>query len=57
MVGQHHQLHLYELVQALGDGEGEGSLECRSPWSYKESDMTEQLDKWGKCKLMSKETW
>ena len=54
MVGQHHQFHLYELVQALGDGEGEGSLECCSPWSCKELDMTEQLDK---CKLMFKETW
>ena len=29
--------------QALGDGEGQASLECCSPWGYKESDMTEQL--------------
>ena len=29
--------------QALGDGEGQASLECCSPWGHKESDMTEQL--------------
>ena len=27
--------------QAPGDGEGQGSLACCSPWSHKESDMTE----------------
>ena len=30
--------------QALGDGEGNGSLKCRSPWGGKESGMTEQLN-------------
>ena len=25
-----------------GDGEGQGSLVCCSPWGHKESDMTEQ---------------
>ena len=30
--------------QALGDGEGQGSLACCSPWGHKESDMTEQLN-------------
>ena len=30
--------------QALGDGEGQASLECCSPWGYKESDMTERLN-------------
>ena len=29
------------LSKALGDGEGQGSLACCSPWSHKESDMTE----------------
>ena len=28
----------------LGGGDGQGSLECRSPWGHKESDMTEQLN-------------
>ena len=31
--------------QALGDGEGQGSLMCCSPWAHKELDTTEQLDK------------
>ena len=30
--------------QALGDGEGQGSLACYSPHGYKESDTTEQLN-------------
>ena len=44
MVGWHHQLKGHEFEQALGDGEGQGSLECCSPWGHKESDMTEQLN-------------
>ena len=31
-----------EFEQAPGDGEGQGSLVCSSPWGHKESDMTEQ---------------
>ena len=34
-----------EFEQALGDGEGQGSLACCSPWGYKELDTTEQLNK------------
>ena len=30
--------------QALGDGEGQGSLACCSPWGWKESVMTEWLN-------------
>ena len=44
MIGCHHQLKGCEFEQALGDGEGEGSLVCCSPWSCKELDMTEQLN-------------
>ena len=32
MVGWHHQLKGHEFEQALGDGEGQGSLACCSPW-------------------------
>ena len=32
MVGWHHRLNGRESEQALGDGEGQGSLACRSPW-------------------------
>ena len=44
MVGWHHQLNGYEFEQALGIGDGQGSLVCCSSWSLKESDMTEQLN-------------
>ena len=44
MVGWHHRLNGHEFEQALGDGEGQGSLACCSPWGHKESDTTEQLN-------------
>ena len=44
MVGWHHQLHGHEFEQTLGDGEGQGSLACFSPWGRKESDTTEWLN-------------
>ena len=44
MVGWHHRHDGHEFEQALGDGEGQGSLVCCSPWGRKESDMTEQLN-------------
>ena len=42
MVGWHHQLNGHEFEQRPGDGEGQGSLGCFSPWDHQESDMTEQ---------------
>ena len=33
-----------EFEQALGVGDGQGSLACCSPWDCKELDMTEQLN-------------
>ena len=45
MVGWHHRLNGHEFEQAPGDGDGQGSLACCSPWGPKESDMTEQLNK------------
>ena len=44
MVGWYHWLDGHEFEQALGDGEGQGSLACCSPWGHKKSDMTEQLN-------------
>ena len=41
MVGWHHGRDGHEFEQALGVGDGQGSLECCSPWGHKESDMTE----------------
>ena len=43
MVGWHYQLDGHELEWAPGDGEGQGSLECCSPWGHKELDMTEPV--------------
>ena len=40
MIGWHHRLGGREFEQSLGDGEGQGSLVCRSPQGHKESDMT-----------------
>ena len=43
MVGWHLRFNGLEFEQTLGDSEGQGSLECCSPWSHKELDMTEWL--------------
>ena len=34
----------HEFEQALGVGDGQGSLVCCSPWGHKESDITEQVN-------------
>ena len=39
-----HWLNGHEFEQALGDGEGQRSLACCSPWGRKELDMTEWLN-------------
>ena len=41
MLGWHHRLDGYEFEQALGVGDGQGSLACYSLWVLKESVMTE----------------
>ena len=40
MVGWHHWLNGHVFEQALGDGEGQGSVACCSPWGCKELDMS-----------------
>ena len=40
----HHQLKGHEFEQALGHGEGQGSLACCDSWDRKESDTTERLN-------------
>ena len=45
MVGWSYQLSEHdEFEQTLGDGVGQGSLACCSPWSRIESDTTEWLN-------------
>ena len=35
VVGWHHRLNGHELEKTPGDGEGQGSLSCCSPWGHK----------------------
>ena len=53
MAGWHHWLNGHEFEQALGVGNGQGSLACCSPWGHKDSDLAEQLNwtegKTGRC--------
>ena len=41
MVRWHHWLSEHEFEQTPGDGDGQGSLACCSPWGLQESDTTE----------------
>ena len=50
MVGWHHRLDGHEFEQALGVGDGQGSLACCSPWGRKEVSTTEWLN-WTKFVL------
>ena len=38
------RLNGHEFEQAPGDGEGQESLTCCSPWGHKELNMTERLN-------------
>ena len=42
--GWHHWPNGHEFEQTLGNAEGQGGLECCSPWGHKESDTTERLN-------------
>ena len=53
MVGWGHQLNGHEFEQALGDGQGQGRLECYSLWDCKELDTTEQLQTESKIHVSS----
>ena len=44
MVGWHHRVDGHEFEQALGDGDGQGSLACCRLWGSKEWDMTERVN-------------
>ena len=43
MARWHLWLNGHEVKQPPGDGDGQGSLACCSPWSHKQSDTTEWL--------------
>ena len=44
IVGWHHRFDGHEFEQALGVGDEQGSLMCRSSWGRQESDVTERLN-------------
>ena len=44
MVGWHHQLDGHEFEQALGAGDGQGSLAWCSPWGCKELDTIDWVN-------------
>ena len=44
MVGWLHRLNGYEFEEALGDGDGQGSLASWRSWGCKKSDVTEWLN-------------
>ena len=44
MARWHHQLDGHGFGWTPGVGDGQGGLECCSPWGRKQSDMTEQLN-------------
>ena len=44
MVGWPQWVNGHEFEQGLGDGDGQGSLACWSPWGRKELDTTELLN-------------
>ena len=55
MVGWHHQLNGQELEQTPGDGGGQGSLACCSPWRHKELDnLATKQQSFGKKKHKTK---
>ena len=49
MAGWHHRRNGHEFEQTLGDGEGQGSPACCSPWGCKESVMTQPFPASGLC--------
>ena len=61
MAGWYHPYHGHEIGQTLGDGKGQGSLACCSPWGCKESYMTGRLNNnnasYGPLDLTLQDVW
>ena len=51
MVGWHHRLHAHESEKTPEDGEGQGSLECCSPWGQKS--RTQLIDSTAKTNILN----
>ena len=50
MVGWHHRLNGHEFEKTPGVGDGQGGLNCCSPWGHKELDTTVWLN-WTECSM------
>ena len=57
MVEWCHRLNGHEFEQAPGDGDGQGSLVCYSPWRHQESDTSERLNWTDEFKWLMKQRW
>ena len=57
IVGWFHWLSEHEFAQIPGDSEGQGSLACCSPWSYKVLDTTEWLNINNNCTFGGNVNW
>ena len=57
MVGWHHWLNGQKFEPTLGDGDGQRSLACCSPWGHKELDMTERLNNNGAVRIFLSTEW
>ena len=44
MGGWHHRLNGHEFEKALGDGEGQGGQACCSPWTCKETQLSDYTE-------------
>ena len=53
MVGWHQWPNGHEFEQTVGNGEGQGSLTCCSPWGHKALDMPERLNTNKSCLQVS----
>ena len=56
MAGWHHWLDGREFKWTLGDGDGQGGLECCNSWSHQESDTTEGLN-WNELNWWDQMPW
>jgi len=56
MVGWHHWINGHEFEEAPGDGKGQWSLVCCSPWGCKELNMTEWLNN-NKLSMKMRQHW
>ena len=57
MIKWHHQINGHEFEQTPGDGKGQGSLVCYSPWGHKELDMTQWLNNNNKLRKISNQQY